>query len=576
MIGFRRAAQLGSLILFFCFLAAAGKFPGTDLFLRMDPALVAITAIAGRVIQWAFLPALLVLFSAPLFGRVFCGYICPMGTTIDLSDRLSRILMLSPRGKSGSRDSGIRRNDGRGRLLPVKTPNGGVCQLVTLKRISPAPWLSPNLKIHILVILAGAALAGVSLVYWASPVALVTRFYGLVVYPVVLLASDHLLTAVQPIADRFDIRSLMFLDIEARRYAANFFVLFLFAAIFAAARISPRFWCRYLCPAGAILSLVSKRPLVRRQVSAACNGCSKCARNCPMGAIDMVNPATARHADCIACLTCEQSCPQEAIRFSTEHRGNEQLPASPDRRRLLFSGMSGAVFAAAGLTGLTAPEGDEGAVRHSRLIRPPGALPEPEFLNACVRCGQCMAGCPTNTLQPVWFAAGPLGMFSPAVTPRQNFCDPRCTACGNACPTGAIRPLDPKERIWARIGTAVIDQNRCLAWEYKKSCMVCDEVCPFDAVAFEKRPELPFPVPRVDENRCAGCGYCERFCPVRNEAAIVVTPMNALRLIDRSFRETAESRGYRLRLGSKTSTYPDSGGYSPSPGGTAPGFDEGL
>jgi len=543
MIVFRRSIQIGSLFLFLVFLAAAGNFSGSDLFLRMDPALVGITAIAGRVIKWAFFPALLVLLSAPLFGRVFCGYICPMGTTIDLADA---------------------------RIAP--------------KKPVPPRWIRPNLKIYLLAFSIGAALLGVSLAFWTAPLALITRFYGMVVYPVVLLFSDAALTVIQPIADRFDIRKLMFLSIEDRRYAANLFVLLLFAEIFAAARLSPRFWCRYICPAGAILALFSVKPLVRRRVGEDCNGCGKCARVCPMGAIDADDPVRVRYADCLACRTCEASCPQEAIRFSTEHRGAAGVPVSTDRRRVLVSGLGGAIVAAVGLTGLMAATSDkaEGEVCDPRLIRPPGALPEPDFLSACVRCGQCMAGCPTNTLQPVWFAAGPLGMFSPAVTPRRRYCDPKCTTCGDACPTGAIRRLNSRDRVWARVGTAIIHRQKCLAWEYRKSCMVCDEVCPYDAVKFEKQLELPFPVPHVDEDKCAGCGYCEHFCPVRNEAAIVVTPMNALRLGGGSYEETAKSRGYRLRLRTEkshvanTPGYPGDDGTPASSGGLAPGFDEGL
>jgi MauM/NapG family ferredoxin protein len=256
---------------------------------------------------------------------------------------------------------------------------------------------------------------------------------------------------------------------------------------------------------------------------------------------------------------------------------------------MLLSGLAGAGTAAVSLTGLTVVAGDQsakGAVRPQRVIRPPGALPEPQFLSACIRCGNCMAACPTNTLQPLWFDAGLLGIFSPAVIPRKNFCDPLCTACGNACPTAAIQILSQSQRPWAKIGTAVIFRQQCLAWEYKKSCMVCDEVCPYDAVEFEKKPDLPYPVPHVIEDRCAGCGHCEHACPVYNQAAIVVTPMNALRLgPGMSFESEAKTRGFSLKLQPKdpakppepySDTYPKHQDASPfETNGTAPGFDEG-
>jgi formate hydrogenlyase subunit 6/NADH:ubiquinone oxidoreductase subunit I len=191
-----------------------------------------------------------------------------------------------------------------------------------------------------------------------------------------------------------------------------------------------------------------------------------------------------------------------------------------------------------------------------------------------------MSACPTNTLQPIWFDAGFAGMFSPAVTPERKYCDPRCTICGSVCPTGAIRGLAAHERVWARTGTAVIHRQKCLAWEHGKSCMVCDEVCPYDAIEFEKKPDLPYPVPHVREARCAGCGYCEHYCPVTNDAAIVVTPMNEVRLKTESYKAEGARRKYELTLRPASEplvprTYPGAPpGAEPETdsGGLAPGF----
>ncbi len=180
-------------------------------------------------------------------------------------------------------------------------------------------------------------------------------------------------------------------------------------------------------------------------------------------------------------------------------------------------------------------------------------------------------------------------MFSPAIVPARKYCDPQCRVCGNVCPTGAILEMTPAQRIWAKTGTAIIYRRKCLAWEYKKSCMVCDEVCPYEAVEFEKREGLPYPVPHVLTDKCAGCGYCEHYCPVENDAAIVVTPMNELRLRQPNYEEEARMRDFDLRLREDPGgfdpdalTYPQPEGESyPSSDdepqeGMAPGFDEGL
>ena len=68
----------------------------------------------------------------------------------------------------------------------------------------------------------------------------------------------------------------------------------------------------------------------------------------------------------------------------------------------------------------------------------------------------------------------------------------------------AIRPIKEADRIWAKTGTANIIRQKCLAWEFNKSCMVCDEVCPYDAIEFLNEKGKTVPVPHVLEDKCAG------------------------------------------------------------------------
>ena len=131
---------------------------------------------------------------------------------------------------------------------------------------------------------------------------------------------------------------------------------------------------------------------------------------------------------------------------------------SPGRRGFLLAGLAGAGTAVVGLTGLNSPYGKPGPglVAPPGLLRPPGSRPELDFLARCVRCGECSAACPTNTLQPIWLTAGWPALFSPVLTPRRGPCDPHCWRCGEVCPTQAIRFVSPRERIWAKTGTAMI------------------------------------------------------------------------------------------------------------------------
>lgn len=541
MIAFQRAIQLISLAFFLILLALALSSVITptplDLFLRLDPALIVFTAISAGIVSVAFIPALLVLVVTLFCGRIFCGYICPMGTTLDGTDKLF----------------GTSRK---------KHPEAGKRRL---------------LKYMVFFFLLGASFLGVSFVFTAAPLSLITRAYGLLVHPVLALFSKEILSLIQPLAERLDMDSVAFMQITTPRFATQLFILAFFGALFVLAVKSPRFWCRNLCPSGALMAFLSKKPLIRRNVSDACTDCGKCVNHCPMGAIIMEDPGATLHEECIVCRTCQNICPENAISFDgkkAEHVYVKQ-PFSFTRRQFMYSGLFGAATATIGLTGLNSLHGKPGPgqVAPPGLIRPPGALPEMDFLARCSRCGECMVACPTNTLQPIWLDAGFMGLFSPGLNLRRSYCSPACRMCGEVCPTDAIRSLSKGERIWAKTGTAIIFRRKCLAWEQQKSCMVCDEVCPYKAVEFRKEPGNPVPVPQVREEKCAGCGYCEHFCPVQNQSAIVVTPMGALRLSEGSYVAQGKNQGLNLSIDHKSA-------YGPQPEdkdwgkGFAPGFED--
>jgi MauM/NapG family ferredoxin protein len=268
-------------------------------------------------------------------------------------------------------------------------------------------------------------------------------------------------------------------------------------------------------------------------------------------------------------MTCVQVCPQGAVTFGADPIVAAALPSGDGAARRLFlaSGLAGAGYAFISLTHLGQLHGQAGPgqVVPSRLLRPPGALPEADFLARCVRCGLCCQVCPTNALQPLGLAAGLGGLYTPRVLPRRGACEPKCSACGEVCPTDALRPLPLDEKQWAKIGTARIIPQQCLAWALGKACLVCDEVCPYDAVSLRRVAGQPVAVPFVDASRCSGCGYCEQHCPVQAEAAIVVGPMDALRLAEGSYRRQGLRQGLRLDLRGASQ-----GGRDLHPGAQAP------
>jgi Fe-S-cluster-containing hydrogenase component 2 len=108
------------------------------------------------------------------------------------------------------------------------------------------------------------------------------------------------------------------------------------------------------------------------------------------------------------------------------------------------------------------------------------------------------------------------------------------------------------EKRHAKLGTAWVVRQNCLVWEQDKKCLVCDEACPYDAIAFQPVPGLVNPAPFVQENRCIGCGWCETRCPVAGAAAIRVNIIGEIRLRDGSYQEKAREYGMVFKTRDKT------------------------
>lgn len=184
-----------------------------------------------------------------------------------------------------------------------------------------------------------------------------------------------------------------------------------------------------------------------------------------------------------------------------------------------------------------------------KLIRPPGALPEPEFLSLCVKCGECMKVCPTNALQPALNQAGPEGLWTPVVVPRIGYCEYYCSLCTQVCPTGAIKELKISEKTKISIGSAWINKNRCLPYALDEPCNVCEEQCPTSPKAIimvENEVMMAdgtwevLNVPIVDLDLCIGCGICETKCPVYDDPAIYCTSLGESRSLETDIKNATD------------------------------------
>ncbi len=490
-----------------------------DIFLRLDPVVSVLVPLAVKDFIPTLSIGLLGLGLALMVGRIFCGYICPMGISLDLSRKIAADKVY------------------KNKLLPR--------------------WF-PQLKYLIFTIFAFSALLGVSHVFWGSPIALITRFYALLLHPILILFAKFGLDTVRPLIDTLDMPFLSYLQIKPRIFYSVYFVATFFTLLFILERLRPRFWCRYLCPAGAILGILSWRPFWRRQVHT-CIQCGKCTKHCPTGAI-CTEPTQTKHTECITCRNCVDVCPVQGVHFfpskkqvqltaeqlQNQNVNDKYLPI-PTRRAFLFAAGAGVGLASLGHinTASRLVSSAKGTNLQASCVRPPGARPEVDFLARCIRCGQCMKVCPTNGLQPTWLAAGFEGVFSPVLVSRRGPCEPECTACGQVCPTGAILDLPLKVKQQAKIGTAVVKPDLCLAWAEGRSCVVCQEVCAYGAINLQANANTKAPIPVVNAKRCFGCGFCELHCPVYIPA-IEVLPLNALRLNDANHIKAAKASGLDL------------------------------
>ncbi len=499
-ITLRRARPFVQLTAFLLFVALAlgiGRrgFLPADLFFRLDPLVGLAHALAARqIVPGLLLGALLALSAALFLGRAWCGWLCPLGTVLDW------------------------------------TP----ARKVHPKEQALAPrWRQVKYFLLILILLS-AAFGSLSFLF-LDPITLLYRALATALWPAahaLLWRVELLLYNLPFLRGAIDVvegTRGVWLPLAQPVYPAGMLVALLFGGVLALNAIRPRFWCRYLCPLGALLGLVSKVAWLRRVVGETCVDCARCARACPTGTIDPARGYASDPAECTMCLDCVPVCARVGQTFRGHWRRGAwqpgpRQPYDPSRRQFLAA--AGAAVAALGLFAV------EPAARraHPRLIRPPGAQ-DPAFTASCIRCGLCVKACPTGGLQPSLGEAGLAGLWTPVLAPRLGHCDYNCNLCGQVCPTAAIPRLPLAEKRLAVMGHAYIDRDRCIPWADNRVCLVCEEMCPLPqkAIQLEDAPVTAadgtltvVPRPVVLRERCIGCGICENRCPLAGEAAIRV------------------------------------------------------
>ncbi len=498
-----------------------------DLFLLLDPLVGLTTAIAGRVLNP---PTLCWLFGVLAFciviPRAFCGYFCPLGTLIDVFDWL-----IGRRFK---------------RWHVADNPTG----LAT-----PRHWV--HFKHYLLVAVLVSSLFGVLTSGYVSAIPVLTRgmLFSLGRVQLGWMKGENQLGPIGP----------------------TFFVsLFLFAAVFLLSLRGRRFWCRYVCPSGALLSALNFFRVGERKVESSCINCNQCVEICPFDAIQ--EDFNTRQSECTYCQTCGGVCPSHSIKFVT--RWNLIDLKANDDRQVEPRPLSRRGFVAAGAFGVAAAVATEATSAigrnktEARPMRPPGSVPEREFLDLCIRCGECFKVCPGPVLHPAGLEYGLESLWTPVAHPHHAGCHQECTSCTQVCPTGAIQPLNLSVKQQTHMGLAIINEKTCLPFDEanREECNVCYVECeqagyqaiemrrielPIDREELEGQGFTDFEIdemgsiraPFVDAEKCTGCGICTYRCHTRyskqddrlNESAVTISARNEHRRLD--FPTTPDALG---------------------------------
>jgi polyferredoxin len=487
----------------------------SQLFLYLDPLISLFAIIAGQsLIAIAAYSIITVVFTI-LFGRVFCGYMCPLGTIIDQFASLSEVFNIKQKA---------------------------------FKKIKVLPLLILALVLTLSFYSIGAAMI-------FDPISLTTRAATIAIATVkavidqlgMNLPLDQFGGQGGAFGNGFDQPS--YVGGGGAILISTGWILLFLAAIIGLNLLGKRFWCRYLCPLGALLGLIGRIPLIRRKVDPeACVSCMKCAKSCDMQAVTKKGQATDA-ANCTLCLECVDVCPKNAITAGLKPELTTEVPSR--RTALAVLGGTAAAVALAPLTSQASPN-------EAAFIRPPGVSDEEKFLSMCIRCGECVAACPTKVLQPAFLQNGLEALWTPQLDFTNASCSYNCNSCGNVCPTGAIQYLALAKKQAFAIGTAQINEEGC------RRCARCAQLCPVPGGA------IKFGIPdavngmnnsngsnglngsgnsggfsgpngssngghggrsrgsiSVDSSKCIGCGVCVQVCPVRDNKPVRIVKNEA-------------------------------------------------
>jgi len=305
IVWLRRTIQSLFLLLFLILFLQTTYYPIDEvggpvtLFFELDPLVLLVTWLAADVVPTALWISIPVLLLTMLLGRWFCGWICPFGVFHNIVSCL--------------RSSSVR------------------------QRLTKGVYrTSQKWKYYVLFAFLMGALAGHNAIGWLDPFSFFYRSLATAVYPAINAGLQQLFSWIylndfgwagmkvtsvsEPV---YEVLREYFLAVEQPQYAWGVAIGAIFVGIAALNLHRTRFWCRYICPLGALLGATGKNPLLRlKRNEELCSDCRLCVENCPGGA-DPYSTRSWKPAECFYCWNCESSCPHSAITFGFEVPGKE-------------------------------------------------------------------------------------------------------------------------------------------------------------------------------------------------------------------------------------------------------------
>jgi polyferredoxin len=440
---------------------------------------VILSVVGGVTLAAGVTLGALLLFTV-LFGRVYCSTLCPLGFYQDLIIRLSRKINRRKRYRYRPAHTGIH---------------------YSLLGITGIAWVAGSMVLFDII----------------EPYSIFGRMAVTFIQPAVVLVNNlgtRLLIAMHVYA----------LHTAAYPWQTAGTLLFTVAAALTVGVLSytrGRLFCNLLCPAGALLGIISRGSLFRLTIDReSCNECGACERVCKAECIDSPGKQIDA-ASCVGCFNCIHSCPHGSIGYRW-HRGGQKVTTEKfDDGRRSFFGIIGAP-----VTALLAPAGvaalSPKPVKSTSPVTPPGSGSAAHFSGTCTACQLCVTACPSRVLTPTLFEYGLGGLLQPMMNYSTGFCNYECTICGEVCPTGAIQRVAVDHKKLIQIGKSTFVREDCVVVAKKKDCAACSEHCPTKAVHTVPYESGLF-IPELNNDLCIGCGACEYACPVQPAKAIFVT-----------------------------------------------------